>query len=105
MVKQRVPNADEFPVLAGSTTPPARSPGVNGSLPNGNGHAAPTAAQILQAPRPVRSNSSQAVTSRGVTPERVKELKPEVNGAEVHSSPKMPVSFASVATADVSVAA
>lgn len=69
MVKQRVPNADEFPVLAGSTTPPARSPGV---LPNGNGHAGPTAAQILQAPRPVRSNSSQAITSRGVTPERVK---------------------------------
>ncbi|KAJ7109976.1 hypothetical protein C8R44DRAFT_269005 [Mycena epipterygia] len=107
MVKQRVPNADEFPVLAGSTTPPARSPGVNGSLPNGNGHAGPTAAQILQAPRPARSNSSQAITSRGVTPERVKELKPEVNGTEVHSSPKMPVSFASVATAgsDVSVAA
>ncbi|KAJ7492386.1 hypothetical protein FB451DRAFT_530260 [Mycena latifolia] len=107
MVKQRVPNADEFPVLAGSTTPPTRSPGVNGSLPNGNGHAGPTAAQILQAPRPVRSNSSQAVTSRGVTPERVKELKPEVNGTEAHSSPKIPVSFASVATAgsDVSVAA
>ncbi|KAJ7675375.1 hypothetical protein B0H17DRAFT_1161618 [Mycena rosella] len=115
MVKQRVPNADEFPVLAGSTTPPARSPGVNGSLPNGNGHAGPTAAQILQAPRPVRSNSSQAVASRGVTPERVKskeaygmqELKPEVNGTEVHASPKIPVSFASVATAgsDVSVAA
>ncbi|KAJ7161337.1 hypothetical protein C8R43DRAFT_1123795 [Mycena crocata] len=107
MVRQRVPNADEFPVLAGSTTPPARSPGMNGSLPNGNGHAGPTAAQILQAPRPVRGNSSQAITSRGVTPERVKESKPEVNGAEVHSSPKMPVSFASVATAgsDVSVAA
>ncbi|KAJ6504380.1 hypothetical protein DFH09DRAFT_291497 [Mycena vulgaris] len=107
IVKQRVPNADEFPVLAGSTTPPARSPGVNGSLPNGNGHAGPTAAQILQAPRPVRSNSSQAITSRGVTPERVKELKPEVNGTEVHSSPKMPISFASVATAgsDVAVAA
>ncbi|KAJ7293095.1 hypothetical protein C8J57DRAFT_15981 [Mycena rebaudengoi] len=72
MVKQRVPNADEFPVLMGSTTPPTRSPGVNGSLPNGNGHAGPTAAQILQAPRPVRSNSAQAITSRGVTPERVK---------------------------------
>ncbi|KAJ7786561.1 hypothetical protein B0H16DRAFT_35846 [Mycena metata] len=107
MIKQRVPNADEFPVLAGSTTPPARSPGINGSLPNGNGHAGPTAAQILQAPRPVRSNSSQAIASRGVTPERVKELKPEANGTEAHSAPKMPVSFASIATAasDVSVAA
>ncbi|KAJ7446413.1 hypothetical protein B0H11DRAFT_2162297 [Mycena galericulata] len=109
-VKQRVPNADEFPVLSGYTTPPARSPGVNGSLPNGNGHAGPTAAQILQAPRPTRSNSSQAITPRGVTPERVKvwaELKPEVNGTEAHHSPKMPVSFAAVATAgsDVSVAA
>ncbi|KAJ6575361.1 hypothetical protein B0H19DRAFT_638880 [Mycena capillaripes] len=105
VVKQRVPNADEFPVLGGSTTPPARAPGVSGSLPNGNGHAGPTAAQILQAPRPARSTtSSQAITPRGVTPERVKELKPDVNGAE---PPKMPVSFASVATAasDVSVAA
>jgi hypothetical protein len=35
------------------------------------------------------------------------ELKPEANGAEAHSPPKMPVSFASVATggSDVSVAA
>ncbi|KAJ7926021.1 hypothetical protein B0H13DRAFT_1110102 [Mycena leptocephala] len=85
MVKQRVPNADEFPVLGGSTTPP-----------------------ILQAPRPVRSSSSsQAITPRGVTPERVKEVKADVNGTEVHSLPKLPVSFASVATAasDVSVAA
>ncbi|KAJ7246283.1 hypothetical protein B0H12DRAFT_763497 [Mycena haematopus] len=106
-VKQRVPNADEFPVLAGTTTPPTRTPGMNGSLPNGNGHAGPTAAQILQAPRPVRSNSSQAVTPRGVTPERVK-TKPDVNGVEVQApAAKMPVSFASIATAasDVSVAA
>ncbi|KAJ6621109.1 hypothetical protein B0H10DRAFT_2215377 [Mycena sp. CBHHK59/15] len=103
VVKQRVPNADEFPVLTGSTTPPARSPGVNGALPNGNGHVGPTAAQILQAPRPTRGNTSQAITSRGVTPERV---KPEVNGVDVHPSPKIP-SFASVATAssDVSAAA
>ncbi|KAF7337451.1 Ankyrin repeat containing protein [Mycena sanguinolenta] len=105
VVKQRVPNADEFPVLAGTTTPPTRA---NGSLPNGNGHAGPTAAQILQAPRPARSNSSQAVTPRGVTPERVKETKPDVNGVEVHApTAKLPVSFASIATAasDVSVAA
>lgn len=40
--KQRVPNADEFPVLGGSSTPPQ----VNGHT----GHNGPTAAQILQAP-------------------------------------------------------
>ncbi|KAJ7651709.1 hypothetical protein DFH06DRAFT_1270570 [Mycena polygramma] len=70
VVKQRVPNADEFPVLGGSTTPPVRANGS--SLPNGNGHAGPTAAQILQAPRPARSTSSQPITPRGVSPERVK---------------------------------
>ncbi|KAJ6503292.1 hypothetical protein C8R47DRAFT_197461 [Mycena vitilis] len=101
VMKQRVPNADEFPVLGGSTTPPVRANGS--SLPNGNGHAGPTAAQILQAPRPARSTSSQPITPRGVSPERVKEVKPDVNGTE---APKVPVSFASVATAsDVSVAA
>ncbi|KAJ7361498.1 hypothetical protein DFH08DRAFT_376175 [Mycena albidolilacea] len=108
VVKQRVPNADEFPVLSGTTTPPTRTPGMNGSLPNGNGHAAPTAAQILQAPRPVRSNSSQAITPRGVTPERVKETKSDLNGADVQApAAKIPVSFASIATAaaDVSVSA
>jgi hypothetical protein len=49
--KQRVPNADEFPVLGGSTTPPARSPAasVNGHV---NGHSGPTAAQVLQAAPP-----------------------------------------------------
>jgi hypothetical protein len=57
-VKQRVPNADEFPVLAGSTTPPSRSPGLNGSLPHVNGHSGPTAAQVLQAPPPARRDSA-----------------------------------------------
>jgi hypothetical protein len=37
-----VPNADEFPVLGGSSTPPQ----VNGY----NSHTGPTAAQVLQAP-------------------------------------------------------
>ncbi|KAF8215968.1 hypothetical protein K438DRAFT_1954654 [Mycena galopus ATCC 62051] len=117
VVKQRVPNADEFPVLGGATTPPKRLPGANGVLPNGNGHAGPTAAQILQAPRPVRSNTanssqavSQAVTPRGVTPDRVKDTKPEVNGVngvEVQPPAKLPLSFASIATAasDVAVSA
>jgi hypothetical protein len=66
--KQRVPNADEFPVLAGSTTPPARSPGLNGSLTNGNGQPGPTAAQVLQAPPPTRRDSKDSST-RGATPD------------------------------------
>ena len=40
--KQRVPNADEFPVLGGSSTPPQ----ANGHT----SHNGPTAAQVLQAP-------------------------------------------------------
>ena len=53
--KQRVPNADEFPVLGGSSTPPQV---------NGNGHAThtgPTAAQVLQAPA-VRKDPSKSDT-------------------------------------------
>lgn len=57
--KQRVPNADEFPVLGGSTTPPTRS-GVNGLL-NGQVHAGPTAAQVLQAPAPVKKEPAKDV--------------------------------------------
>ena len=41
---QRIPNPDEFPVLAGTITPPSRPSGV------WNGQAGSTAAQILQAP-------------------------------------------------------
>ncbi|KAJ7070805.1 hypothetical protein C8F01DRAFT_1244506 [Mycena amicta] len=92
-VKQRVPNADEFPVLGGATTPPIR---VNGGFVNGHG---PTAAQILQGPRPVWGNSSQAATPRNASPEHNQEAN---SVAEV-----LPLSFASVATAgtDVAVAA
>ena len=53
--QQRIPSADDFPVLAGSTTPPARSPGY--SPLNG-----PTAAQVLQAPPPARKDSSKSST-------------------------------------------
>lgn len=52
--QQRIPNPDEFPVLAGTITPPSRPSGLNGVWVNGNGHAGPTAAQILQAPPTVR---------------------------------------------------
>lgn len=71
-LKQRVPNADEFPVLAGSTTPPSRSPGLNGTMLNGNGHGAPTAAQVLQAPPPVRKDSTKESSTRGPTPDPIK---------------------------------
>jgi hypothetical protein len=49
-----VPNADEFPVLGGSSTPPQ----VNGY----NTHTGPTAAQVLQAP-PVRKDTSKSDNS------------------------------------------
>jgi hypothetical protein len=66
---QRVPNADEFPVLAGSTTPPSRSSGSNIMLPNG--HAGPTAAQVLSAPPPARARkdvSKESGTKEPSTP-------------------------------------
>lgn len=49
-----MPNADEFPVLGGSSTPPQ----VNGF----NTHTGPTAAQVLQAP-PVRKDTSKSDSS------------------------------------------
>ncbi|PFH54849.1 hypothetical protein AMATHDRAFT_72605 [Amanita thiersii Skay4041] len=109
-VKQRVPNADEFPVLGGSITPPNRN--TNG-LPNG----APTAAQVLQAPPPTRKDTSQSST-RGTTPDfsRVNGVKDIFNiVAEVPaSSPitteqsqqvtnKLPVSFAAAANSNTDV--
>ncbi|KAF9477519.1 hypothetical protein BDN70DRAFT_934148 [Pholiota conissans] len=80
--QQRVPNADEFPVLAGSTTPPTRTPVINGFL-NGGIANGPTAAQVLQAPPP-RKDSKESST-RGPTPDPVrgntsKEPKAEANG-------------------------
>lgn len=110
--KQRVPNADEFPVLAGSITPPTRNPGLNGVLPNGNGHAGPTAAQVLQAPAPFRKDGSKESSTRGTTPDLVKSAAPkaESNGVapEIapttthdHSAVKLPVSFASVAAPEM----
>lgn len=48
-MKQRLPRADEFPVLAGSAgASPARSPTLNGG---------PTAAQVLQAPPPTKKEA------------------------------------------------
>ncbi|KAH9937223.1 uncharacterized protein B0H18DRAFT_1081474 [Fomitopsis serialis] len=96
---QRVPNADEFPVLT-SITPPLRSPALYG--PNGNGWVGPTAAQILQAPPPRKDGQ---VSVRGTTPEQSvtrpssKDGKPEVNGTQPEPTSKLPVSFAAAATA------
>lgn len=58
--QQRVPRADEFPVLAGTITPPRV---------NGTGHNGPTAAQVLQAPPPVRKEGSKESSTRGTTPD------------------------------------
>lgn len=65
---QRVPSADEFPVLGGGSggiTPPLR---VNG----------PTAAQVLQAPAPGRSQPG----TRGGSPENIMPIQnAKVSGA------------------------
>lgn len=123
--QQRVPNADEFPVLAGSTTPPSRGPGQNGFLPNGIGHSGPTAAQVLQAPPPTRKEGSKESSTRGATPDPIpakvlilltfnsiissgmsSQGKPDVNGSSDQpvftSEPpvhKLPISFAAITTA------
>ncbi|KIY51223.1 hypothetical protein FISHEDRAFT_70866 [Fistulina hepatica ATCC 64428] len=84
--KQRVPRADEFPVLGGSTTP-LRTSGTN--TPSING---PTAAQVLQAPiRNVKDTSSLAAPA------------PVTNAPEsaVKIVPKLPVSFAAAAIASM----
>jgi hypothetical protein len=57
--KQRVPEADEFPTLAGATAP---SKSVNGT-------SGPTAAQILQAPAPFRRDSTRENSTRGPSPD------------------------------------
>jgi len=104
--QQRVPNADDFPILAGSTTPPARSPGAM-SLTNGL-----TAAQILQAPAPVRKDSAQKIhtqssksdtASDGSRSPKSDEKSPKElngNGHLVNGTHELllPKSFAAVAT-------
>ncbi|KAH9944172.1 uncharacterized protein BXZ73DRAFT_39578 [Epithele typhae] len=86
--QQRVPNADEFPVLNGST-PISRASSL--------GNSGPTAAQILQAPAPRKE-----VQTRGSTPDLVAaspDVKPEINGiAPDQSASKRPISFAAAAT-------
>ncbi|TCD67107.1 hypothetical protein EIP91_000570 [Steccherinum ochraceum] len=101
---QRVPSADEFPVLTGSSTPPLRSPGPNGTFLNG--HSGPTAAQVLQAPPPQRKDKDSQPGTRGGSPDgsrsAVKE-NIEPNGIVTHAPElvvnKLPLSFAAVTTA------
>ncbi|TBU34666.1 hypothetical protein BD311DRAFT_802246 [Dichomitus squalens] len=92
---QRVPNADEFPVLGGVPSSRASSNGT--TTP---GYSGPTAAQVLQAPAPRRDGQT-----RGSTPDLTpstsasKDSKPEANGV-IPDQPvtKLPLSFAAAAT-------
>ncbi|KAF8560184.1 hypothetical protein OG21DRAFT_1480019 [Imleria badia] len=105
--QQRVPNADEFPVLGGSTTTSSRS-SVSGA-PVTNGLGGPTAAQILQAPPPFRKDMTKEPGTRSVSPEE-RQIKSHTdhkltevhatqpNGATGNVAPKLPVSFATAAT-------
>ena len=69
---QRLPGADEFPVLAGSATPPLRSPGGGA-----NGWSGLTAAQVLQAPAPGRKDSQPSTPGGSV--ENFRPAGPKAN--------------------------
>lgn len=80
---QRLPSADEFPVLAGSSTPPLRSPGTSSASGWSGGL---TAAQILQAPAPKRD--SQPGT-RGASPTNGRPAQPVKVCSVIRQSPRM----------------
>ncbi len=114
MKTQRVPNADEFPVLGGAV-PSSRASSNGATTP---GYSGPTAAQVLQAPAPPRKETQ----TRGNTPDQLvsapapkvrdsmimhppdlkfyMNVQSEVNGV-VPEQPvsKLPLSFAAAATA------
>ncbi|EAU92738.2 hypothetical protein CC1G_01783 [Coprinopsis cinerea okayama7 len=78
---QRVPSADDFPVLPGSVTPPRV---------NGNNHSGPTAAQVLRAPAPVRSKPASedgAAETRGPSPDAVRTRSPEATNEPAKVAP------------------
>jgi len=99
---QRVPSADEFPVLAGACTPPSRSPGLNGHM---NGLPGLTAAQVLLAPAPARKEKDSEPGTRRGSPDATKETEPLVNGnttpvtSDETLAPKVSLSFAAAAAA------
>ncbi|KAL4070766.1 hypothetical protein J3A83DRAFT_4372942 [Scleroderma citrinum] len=105
--QQRVPNADEFPVLGGSASSRYL---VNGG-PAINGSAGPTAAQVLQAPPPVRKDSAKESTAHSTSTEerqlktQVENRQVECNGIHTNGSipAKLPVSFAAAATGVIDV--
>ena len=70
---QRVPNADEFPVLCGAV-PSSRASSNGATTP---GYAGPTAAQVLQAPAPRKDGQT-----RGSTP----DLTPSASASKVCAS-------------------
>ncbi|KXN88724.1 hypothetical protein AN958_06591 [Leucoagaricus sp. SymC.cos] len=110
--KQRVPSADDFPVLVGTITPPSKSP----LTANG-----PTAAQVLQAPAPAKKDNAAVVngfskepsSTRGTTPDhpRSPATSTKPNGVVNKSAPsepavnKLSISFAAVAATSASPSA
>ena len=75
MKPQRVPNADDFPVLGGSA-PISRASSIGTSTP---GYSGPTAAQVLQAPAPRKD-----VQTRGSTPDlAATSPAPKVNASMI----------------------
>ncbi|TFK30842.1 hypothetical protein FA15DRAFT_34798 [Coprinopsis marcescibilis] len=122
---QRVPSADDFPVLPGTVTPPR----VNGV--NGHSHSGPTAADILRAPAPQAARKTESedgvtivATPRGPSPDATRTSEGNVEPAKVDPAPqapavqvqvdqtpqpqaaqKLPVSFAAAAAASAAAAA
>ncbi|KAF5385452.1 hypothetical protein D9757_005428 [Collybiopsis confluens] len=113
--QQRVPNADEFPVLGNTISPSSKSAGANGYF---NGHAGPTAAQILLAPAPrkdittVNGTATVSPASSEIASLKESETSTVSQTAAQPTAPKMPISFAAIAAngtpelaAEVSVSA
>jgi hypothetical protein len=77
----RIPNPDEFPVLAGTITPPSRPSGV------WNGQAGSTAAQILQAPL-ARKEGSKEPNMQDATADPTPNPSPKDPSAGVNDAPR-----------------
>jgi hypothetical protein len=106
-LKQRLPGADEFPTLNGSAPPSRGSPPASAT--------ALTAAQVLQAPAPVRESKPASVNGSAGSPSgsvngdvssaSEPDTKPEVVAAPPQPLPKvavkLPLSFAAAANSAV----
>lgn len=96
IMKQRLPNADEFPVLGGGS--PNRSAGPGSPASNG-----PTAAQVLQAPAPFRP-AGQDAPKTAESSQQPSKAPTEAQGSSRSDSPEiickpLPISFAAAAAA------